>query len=411
MIQHNLEFFWATAGFMAGIAVAFLAIHLWRASERAWAIGAPTFLVLLCFGVYYWVGGSKQLMATDTPVAEVVAHATTGDATPGSLEEAANKLAAKLAAGTGSDGDWELLAQTYEFLGDTAAAQLAKQHQLKTGAGKQASPQTGEDDTAILQRYEQLVIAQPGNASAWRAIAQLQRSARQFAPARQAYEKVIELRAMDADTWADYADVCATLNSLSDAEVSRAIGAALRLDPKHTQALWLKASVAHAESRHADAVTVWKQLRAVLPGGSPDLAVIDANLAEDARLSGNTVTQPAVTQAIAQVQGTVELDPAVQAQVTPDMTLFIYAKADDSPAPVAAYRASVGSWPVKFVLDDSNAMMPARKLSLYPQVKLEARLSRSGQATASRGDLQANAVTVATRNGPRVTLKISHVRP
>jgi cytochrome c-type biogenesis protein CcmH/NrfG len=410
MIQHNLEFFWATVGFMAGIAVAFFVIHLWRANERAWAIGAPTLLVLLGFGLYYWVGGSKQL-TTAAPATEGAAHATTGDAAPGSLDDAANKLAAKLATGTGSDGEWELLAQTYEFLGDTAAAQLAKQHQLKTGAVNQAAAQTSEDDAAILQRYEQLVTVQPGNASAWRAIAQLQRRARRFAPARQAYEKVIELRAMDADTWADYADVCASMSSLSDAAVSQAIEAALLLDPKHAQALWLKASVAHAENRHAAAVTVWQQLRAVLPNGSPDLAVIDANMVEDTRLSGSTVTQPAAAQSVAQVQGTVELDAAMQAQVTPDMTLFIYAKADDSPAPVAAYRSKVGSWPVKFVLDDSNAMMPARKLSLYPQVKLEARLSRSGQATASQGDLQADAVTVATRNGPRVTLKISRVRP
>jgi len=203
--------------------------------------------------------------------------------------------------------------------------------------------------------------------------------------------------------------VVASLGSLSDAAVSRAIEAALQLDPKHMQALWLKASLAHAEQRYSDAVALWRRLRAVLPSDSPDLAVIDANLAEDARLGGNVAMQTAAAPSVAQVQGTVELDPAVQAQVRPDMTLFIYAKADDSPAPVAAYRARVGSWPVQFVLDDSHAMMPARKLSLYPQVKLEARLSRSGQATAGRGDLQANAVTVATRNGPRVTLKISHV--
>lgn len=408
-MPNHLELFWASAGFMAGIAVAFLFMQLWRANERVWAVGASAFLVLLCFCAYYWIGGNKELTTAGVSPVDVVAHAT-GDAA-GSLDEAIDKLAAKLATGNGSDEDWELLAQSYEFLGDTAAAEQARQHQVKQDTiGRKTSPPAG-DNAELLQRYEQLVAVQPGNAEAWRGIAQLRRSAREFAAARQAYEKLIELRAMDADTWADYADVVASLGSLSDAAVSRAIEAALQLDPKHMQALWLKASLAHAEQRYSDAVALWRRLRAVLPGDSPDLAVIDANLAEDARLGGNVAMQTAAAPSVAQVHGTVELDPAVQAQVRPDMTLFIYAKADDSPAPVAAYRARVGNWPVQFVLDDSHAMMPARKLSLYPQVKLEARLSRSGQATAGSGDLQANAVTVATRNGPRITLKISHVIP
>ncbi len=410
MIPNQLEFFWAVTGFMAGIAVAAFFMKLWHANERVWAIGASVLLVVLSFGVYHWIGSSKQLTVTNAAAANSGAHAT-DDGAAGSLDEAVHRLVAKLATGNGSDADWELLAQSYEFLGDTAAAQLARQHQLKTGAVGQKTSQTGEDDAVILQRYEQLVAVQPGNAAAWRAIAELQRRARQFAPARQAYEKVIGLHAMDADTWAEYADVCASSSSLSDAVVTQAIEAALQLDPKHAQALWLKASVAHAEQRYSDAVLVWRRLRAVLPSDSPDLATIDANLAEDTGLSGNTVAQTAVSQSIAQVQGTVELDPAVRAQVTAGMTLFIYAKADDSPAPVAAYRATDVHWPVKFVLDDSNAMMPTRKLSLYPQVKLEARLSSSGQATAGRGDLQANAVTVKTRGAPGVTLKISHVVP
>ncbi len=408
MISHTLQLFWTTAGFMAGIAVALLVTHLWRASERAWAMTAATFAVALCFGIYAWLGDSNAI-TENLSAAAVAPHDTADGADAGSLDEAANKLSAKLASGAGTEEDWQLLASTYEFLGDAEAAQLARERRLKTGTDTQGISQAVEDPVTTLQRYEQLVNVQPRNASAWRAIAELQRRARRLAPARLAYEKLIALRAMDADTWADYADVCASMGSLSDAAVSQSIDAALRLNPGHVQALWLKASVAHAEQRHSDAVAGWRRLREVLPSDSPDLAVIEANLAEDARMSGNPVAPAVTNQAVAKVHGTVELDPAVQAQVTPDMTLFIYAKTDDSPAPVAAYRARVASWPVQFVLDDSNAMMPARKLSLYPQVKLEARLSRSGQAIASRGDLQARGLTVATLNGPRVTLKISHV--
>jgi cytochrome c-type biogenesis protein CcmH len=93
------------------------------------------------------------------------------------------------------------------------------------------------------------------------------------------------------------------------------------------------------------------------------------------------------------------------------MTLFIYAKAPDSPAPVAAYRGVVSKWPVSFVLDDDHSMMPSRKLSQYQQVRVEARLSRSGQALAQSGDLQADAIMVDTHSTQPVTLKISRQVP
>lgn len=416
MIEHKLALFWAASGFMAGVAVTVFTTQLWRANERLWAMGVAVLVLLMSFGIYSWVGDDKTFSAAAP--AENAPHANLSNAEPGSMEEAAARLVAKLAGGAGSDSDWELLARTYEFLGDTEAAQLAMQYQLKPGAERGVNAETptrAEDSAALLQRYQQLVVAQPRNASAWLGIAELQRKARQFAAARDAYEKAIELQAMDADAWADYADVRASLSSLSDAAVTQAIDAALRMNPQQPQALWLQASAAHGERRYADAVKGWQRLRAVLPDDSPDAAVIDANLAEDMRLNGPALIQagaaPAMasTPASAEVRGMVELDPQLKTQVSPGMILFIYAKAEDSPAPVAAYRSAVTTWPVNFVLNDSHAMMPARKLSMYPQVKLEARLSRSGQASSGPGDLQAEAVTVNTHNGPRVILRINRV--
>jgi cytochrome c-type biogenesis protein CcmH len=57
------------------------------------------------------------------------------------------------------------------------------------------------------------------------------------------------------------------------------------------------------------------------------------------------------------------------------------------------------------------AMMPTRKLSQFERVTVEARLSRSGQALAKSGDLQAAAVTVSTRAAQAVALNISRAVP
>ncbi len=54
------------------------------------------------------------------------------------------------------------------------------------------------------------------------------------------------------------------------------------------------------------------------------------------------------------ISGEVILADALSAKATAGETLFIVAKSVDSPGvPVAVFRAQVGTWPVKFMLDDS----------------------------------------------------------
>jgi hypothetical protein len=95
------------------------------------------------------------------------------------------------------------------------------------------------------------------------------------------------------------------------------------------------------------------------------------------------------TGSVAVVSGEVSLAAALKAKAATGATLFIVAKSVDSPgAPVAVLRTTVGSWPVKFALDDSESMLPGRNLSSAGRVTLEARISQSGQPLPAAGDLQ-----------------------
>lgn len=89
------------------------------------------------------------------------------------------------------------------------------------------------------------------------------------------------------------------------------------------------------------------------------------------------------------LSGLVSLAPGLQSRATPGATLFIFAKSVDSPgAPVAVLRTTVGDWPAKFELNDSESMLPGRNLSTAGRVTVEARVSSSGQALPAPGDLQ-----------------------
>jgi len=71
-------------------------------------------------------------------------------------------------------------------------------------------------------------------------------------------------------------------------------------------------------------------------------------------------------------------------------------------------RTTVGAWPVTFRLDDSMAMIPSRRLSQFDRVVIEARISRSGQATPTAGDLYVTSPVLRPAPGTRLALVINH---
>jgi cytochrome c-type biogenesis protein CcmH len=262
---------------------------------------------------------------------------------------------------------------------------------------------------------ERRVAANARDAQSWLALADLRRGQHDWAGARAAYVRLVDLRAMSAQSWADYADVLGSLGGGSlEGEAGRAIDNALALDAGNPKALWLKASQANEQRRFDEALVWWKKLRAVLPPDSADVRMVDANMAEASSLAtratavpAGPVTAPAGSAASAEVSGTVSLATRFANRVQPDATLFIYAKAADSPGPpLAVLRTRVGSWPVSFRLDDSMAMVPSRRLSQFDRVVIEARISRSGQATPAAGDLYVTSEVLRPAAGTRLALVI-----
>ena len=92
--------------------------------------------------------------------------------------------------------------------------------------------------------------------------------------------------------------------------------------------------------------------------------------------------------------------------IVPGDTLFIVARTPQGPRlPLAVLRQGASAQPVDFKLSDAQAMAPDHKLSGQPQVVLEARISRSGNAMPQSGDLFGRTVPLAnTAQGVRVVI-------
>ena len=424
------QIFWFSVGAFATVAVLFV-IYPWLAGRpRAqlfsvlprWVPVAGGVAVVGALALYLRLG-SAQLNEKDSSTVAATAvnssspgAASTSGKTASSMDSAVTGLEKRLAAGHGNDGDWELLAKSYEFLGRADAAALARQKHLPPGAGTGLAT-AGAAPTAALP-------AAPLSAAATQLVAEASaaRARRDFSAARAAYVKLVARNEMTADTWADYADVVASSSGNSLVGVPATyIQNALRLDPQHAKALWLQGSLQHESRQYAAAVVSWQRLAAVMGSGAEDARLIGANLAEDQRLAAGGApsmapgaASPAQSVASAggavAVRGEVVLAEALRGKVPAGLTLFIIAKSVNSPgAPVAILRLTTGSWPVSFQLDDTQAMMPGRNLSTAGPVTIEARTSKSGQAMPAPGDFQGATAPLDPKAGKPVRVVIQRV--
>jgi cytochrome c-type biogenesis protein CcmH/NrfG len=287
---------WFGLGLSAGLLMALLvgrrgqaflsAIHPWLL-RGSLAVLAALSIALLSFQ-------PEDAPTTAALGSAAESRAMTGEAAPaaaGSMEAATAILSARLGAKGGSDADWTLLAQSYDFLGRSADAELARQHKVPAQRSLQDSMAAS---ASMLGAAKSSSSTSPGAAPANGTVAALlakaeeHRRKREFKQACDVYRSVVASGGMTADAWADYADALASSSpsgSLSG-EPAAAIAKALSLDPRHTKALWLNASLAHEEHRYQDALAAWRTLLALIPPGSSDARIVEANIAEATRLAG-----------------------------------------------------------------------------------------------------------------------------
>ncbi|MFQ5488356.1 MAG: hypothetical protein ACE5ET_07950 [Gammaproteobacteria bacterium] len=157
----------------------------------------------------------------------------------------------------------------------------------------------------------------------------------------------------------------------------------------------------------------------MVPKDSPAARTMESNIAEaESLLAGRQPGEGASQAATAakasadkapaglkQVTGEVILDPALRDRVAAQDTVYVFARAPQGPRmPVAIIRAQVKDLPLRFTLDDSNAMNPAMSLSHFARVEVVARISRTGNAMPGSGDLQGSAGVVGAGEPARVVI-------
>ena len=283
----------------------------------------------------------------------------------------------------------------------------------------------------MVGTLEEKLKKEPNNLKGWVMLGRTYMVLNRHADAAKAYESANKLEAGNPDILLPMADALATANQgVLTGRPEELVKQALQKDPENMMGLWLAGMAAEQRSANAEAIAHWKKLDAMMDPASADskeiraLIVRAGGTVESAPAAPASKAPAAVTQApsiepqqavadtkqIATQAITVKvsLSEALRAKVSPDNTVFIYAKAvTGPPMPLAAVRKQVKDLPLEIKLDDSMAMMPQMKLSGFEEVKVGARVSLSGTPQAQTGDLFAEQSPV--KAGDSIQLEINQV--
>jgi cytochrome c-type biogenesis protein CcmH len=282
------------------------------------------------------------------------------------------------------------------------------------------------DEAQFIAAVEQLaerLKGQPDDVEGWAMLARSYGMLGRLDDALPAYQKAVALNGQDARLLADYADTLALKNDRNlEGEPLALVERALKIEPTNLKALSLAGAAAFNRTDYAGAVRDWERVVQHAPAESPYLPQVQASIAEARERGGlgpasgaaapakpppvavaaaKPAAAPVATPAPdaaggATIRGTVRLAPALAMMAAPTDAVFIFARpAEGSRMPLAIVRKQVKDLPVDFVLDDSMAMSPGAKLSLFPQVVVSARVSKSGQAVPSAGDLSGQSAPIA----------------
>jgi len=233
----------------------------------------------------------------------------------------------------------------------------------------------------------------PDDAQGWLMLGRSYKVLEQYSKAADAFDHAYRLLGDQVEVMLLYADALAYANEKNLAgKPTELVFKALAKEPDNMTALWLGGMAKAQQGDAATAIKLWKKLAALLPPGSDSQQEIQGLLAKIESESPQAKAQPEATQQTkvsdVAISVQVSLSPELQKSTSPGDTVFVYAQALSGPKmPLAIVRKQVSDLPLTATLNDAMAMMPNMKLSNFTNVKLLARISKSGNAISQPGDL------------------------
>ncbi|QOW25571.1 tetratricopeptide repeat protein [Lysobacter sp. H23M47] len=265
---------------------------------------------------------------------------------------------------------------------------------------QRTAPETLADAVGQL---ESELARDPNQVEGWRLLARAHLAQGDIAESMQAYDRALKLAPDNPDLLAEAAEVRARSHAdrSFDAISVSMLERALAQQPDHQRARWFLGIAQRQAGDAAAAVATWEPL---LSQVDPATAASLRTQIDAARLDAGMEPLPEaapVAASAVNITVSVSLDPRLAMQYPQGASVFVIARqTNGSPVPVSVKKLQAGAFPLTVTLTDNDSLMPTMKLSELEQVRLSARISASGEASARPGDFESAPVEVEA--GPEV---------
>ena len=273
----------------------------------------------------------------------------------------------------------------------------------------------------LVKSLEDRLAREPDDVDGWTILARTYKSLKQYAKAVTAIEHVHKIVGDEPAVMLQYADILAMANGGAMKGKSADLAKrALEMQPDNITALWLTGFAEREEGNIETAIKHWRRAQAVAGDDSKAMSelqsLIDQAMMEQAAVpDANKATAMATPKerdpgAPSSIRVSIHLADHLKSRMSPDDTVFVFARSlNGPPMPLAVVRRKANELPFDVTLDDSMAMTPQNSLSSVAEVRLVARVSKSGTPLAQPGDLQGEVVPVEVGTGETIAIWISSV--
>ncbi len=264
----------------------------------------------------------------------------------------------------------------------------------------------------IIERLKQ----NPEDLEGWLMLGRSYMYVQNYPAAKDVFARIYQFQPDNVEVMLNYANCLAMNNNGQLAgEPAELIEKAVKKAPDNGNALWLAGMAKAEEGDTKQALNYWHKLLVQLPPDSDGSKQVQQMIAELAAQQAEEEAGSASQASVAittRIQVSVDIAPAQKAATQPQQTVFIYAQAlNGMKMPLAIVRKKMADLPLTVELNDSMAMQPGIHLADFKQLKIVARVSKSGDAIPKSGDLIGSSALDVTTESQAVSLLINQEVP
>ncbi len=265
---------------------------------------------------------------------------------------------------------------------ETATAGLAE-------ADSAAAPDMESALEELAARLEQ----DPQNVEGWVLLGRSLTALGRHSQAANAFARGIQFLGEESDLLLGRAQALAMGQAQRlDGEPIALVQRVLDRDPDHPQAHWLAGIHAFEHEEYARALEHWQTVKGLIGDGEMGASVDEAiararSMGDFAEVAPAELGEPLGSADASSLSVRVTVSASVAAQLPAEATVFIFARPPGQRMPIAATRRPARELPLTVSLGH-NELLGDGDLGQFDRLEVVARISASGDAAATAGDLE-----------------------